>query len=75
MTTDHEMRMEALRLFEENERLVKALKSLTNEVNGIWDAFEYGIRQEISNTNYAVVLDKLKEAQRALDAVGTGKQP
>lgn len=27
MVTDHDMRMEALRLFEENERLVKALKA------------------------------------------------
>ena len=70
MTTDHEMRMEALRLFEENERLVKALKSLTNEIAGIWDAFEYGLRHEISNTNYAVVRNKITAAERVLAAVG-----
>ncbi len=31
MVTDHEMRMEALRLFEDNERLAKALKWYAQE--------------------------------------------
>lgn len=44
----------------------KAIKSALNEVYGVWDAFEFGIRQEISNTNYAVVREKLDAAERAL---------
>jgi hypothetical protein len=54
----------------ENVALRKALKSLTNEIHGLWDAFEYGLRAEISNTNYAVVRDKLAEAEQVLGAVG-----
>ena len=33
MVTDHEMRMEALRLYEENERLRKALESIIRDIN------------------------------------------
>jgi len=63
---------EALRIArEERETLIRALKRLTNEVAGIWDAFEIGIRQEISNTNYAVVRDKLVEAESVLALVGS----
>ena len=52
------------------EALAKALESLTNEVSGVWEAFEYGIRQEISNTNYAIVREKLAEADQALAMAG-----
>ena len=55
----------------ENVALRKALKSLANEIHGLWDAFEHGLRAEISNTNYAVVRDKLAEADQVLGAVGT----
>ncbi len=34
MTTDHEMRMEALRLFEENERLRSALEIISRYDSG-----------------------------------------
>ena len=47
----------------------RALKRLTNEVAGVWDAFEIGIRQEISNTNYAVVREKITEAESVLAAL------
>jgi len=45
---------------------LKPIHSLINEVAGIWDAFEIGLRQEISNTNYAVVKQKLTEAELAV---------
>ena len=34
MTTDHEMRMEALRLFEENEALRGTIKAIVHTVGG-----------------------------------------
>lgn len=52
------------------DALVKALKSLTNEMSGIWEVFEYGLRNEISNTNYAVAREKIVEAEQVLAAVG-----
>jgi hypothetical protein len=54
----------------QRDDLVKALKSLTNEMAGIWNAFEYGLRNEISNTNYAVAREKIAEAERVLGHVG-----
>jgi hypothetical protein len=54
-----------------HDALVKALKSLTNEMAGIWDAFEYGLRTENSNTNYAVAREKLAEAEQVLNAVSS----
>lgn len=44
----------------------RAILSLITEVEGLWDAFEYGLRAEISNTNYAVVREKLDAAREAL---------
>jgi hypothetical protein len=46
---------------------IKTIKSFINEVAGVWDAFDHGIRAEISNTNYAVVYEKLTAAEAALD--------
>lgn len=47
----------------------KPIRSLINEIHGVWDAFEIGLRQEISNTNYAVVKQKLAEAELALQTL------
>ncbi len=46
----------------------KEIRSLVNEIAGIWDAFELGLRQEISNTNYIVVREKLTAVETLLAA-------
>jgi len=49
-----------------NDRWPKEIRSLVNEIAGIWDAFEIGLRQEISNTNYACVREKLTAVETLL---------
>lgn len=44
----------------------KEIRSLVNEIAGVWDAFEIGIRQEISNTNYTCVREKLTAVESLL---------
>lgn len=46
----------------------KEIRSLINEIAGVWNAFEHGIRQEISNTNYAIVREKLTAVETLLAA-------
>jgi hypothetical protein len=43
-----------------------ALVKLLNEVKGCWGAFEPGLRESISNTNYQVVLDKIADVDALL---------
>lgn len=45
----------------------EALRRLYNEVAGCWSAFQYELREAISNTNYAVVQHKLDAAKAILD--------
>ena len=65
-----EAKRRAMELADERAReaneLALVLKSLATEVRGVWDTFEHDIRHGISNTNYAVVCDKLEEAYRML---------
>ena len=66
------------RLSEDTRLALKAIKSALNEVYGVWGAFEISLRQEISNTNYAVVREKLDAAERALETLrlnGPGASP
>jgi hypothetical protein len=46
----------------------REIRSFVNEVAGVWDAFEHGLRQEISNTNYACVREKLTAVETILAA-------
>lgn len=47
--------------------MLAALRSLRNEITGVWGAFEHEIRASISNTNYQVMRDKLDAANAAID--------
>lgn len=49
-----------------SEAMRKAIRGLCIELEGVWDAFEYGLRAEISNTNYVLIRDKIEEARHAL---------
>lgn len=83
MVTDHEMRMEALRLSEENDKLRaaidaqsrdakhtrEALQALYNEVAGAWSAFEPALRLDIGHTNYNCVQLRIMGAKLVLAAV------
>lgn len=50
--------------------LLKALRSLTNEVSGQYTLAELAIRQELGNTNYQCVVDKLVDARAAIIKAG-----
>jgi hypothetical protein len=49
-----------------HDDLVAALHSLTNEVFGIWTAFECEIRQAAGNTNYRLVSCLIEQARASL---------
>ena len=46
--------------------MLAALRSLRNEITGVWGAFAHEIRASISNTNYQVMLDKLDAANSVI---------
>lgn len=48
------------------QELLAALKSLRNEILGIWHIAEPALRQEIGNTNYQVMAHKIEEANTAI---------
>jgi hypothetical protein len=48
------------------EAMKKAIRGLCIELEGVWDAFEYGLRAEISNTNYMLIRQKIEDARAAL---------
>lgn len=62
------------RLIAASPDLLKALKSLVSDVAGSWTAFEVALRQDISNTNYQVVREKLQAAE-AVISKAEGRQP
>ena len=49
--------------------LVKAAKSLSNEVSGMMTISEDAIRQDAGNTNYQCVVERLNQTKEALNAL------
>jgi hypothetical protein len=63
--------LETLREIErERDTLAEVLLRLRNEVRGMSAAFEWELREVISNTNFSVLLHRLDEADTILRAAG-----
>lgn len=54
-------------LLEERNRYRKALKKLMNETRGVLNIDEGAMRYLISNTNYDILVQRVAEAQEALE--------
>lgn len=48
------------------------LMDLALEVEGCWSAFEQALRQDMGNTNYAIIRDKLEKLAPVLSRIGAG---
>jgi len=65
MTTDHEMRMEALRLYEENEVLRSTIASIVHTVGGTVEGYPTHQRNVLQRLRQLVEIEKVYAQTKA----------
>jgi hypothetical protein len=65
---------EILATLEQHERAVAALRQLATEVGGSWAAFEAALRQDIGNTNYVIISNRLELARAVIATLDAAQE-